>query len=178
RGNGGDVQGEADAPGGGCWVTESQRIACVGLCAVVIQDIIRALSVEEMTKTKMRVRHPDGEVKTEVKVIPKKVSGRDGVERGVLKKEVRGAVGSMKVWALKILGRLYYNIREPTEQRRIQSLSTHGVRPEDVVPLLVEMKEVVKPEWSYTPDDPSIPKHITVDMRYTLKNNPIPHLCL
>ncbi|KAJ4470995.1 hypothetical protein C8R41DRAFT_851400 [Lentinula lateritia] len=142
-------------------LSESQRIAYVGLCAVVIQDMIHEVSVEETVK----VKQGDGEVK----VIPKKVKGRDGVVRGVVKKELRGAVGSMEVWALKILGRLYYHIGvEPPEQRMIESLSEHGVQPGDLVPPLVEMKEVVNPEWSYTPDDPSIPKHITVDMRYTL----------
>ncbi|KAJ3859782.1 hypothetical protein EV359DRAFT_86025 [Lentinula novae-zelandiae] len=150
-------------------LSESQRIAYVGLCAVVIQDMIHEVSVEEMVKVKVKVKQGDGGVKTEVKVIPKKVKGRDGVERGVVKKEVRGAVGSMEVWALKILGRLYYHIGlDPTEQRMIESLSKHGVQPGDLVPPLVEMKEVVNPEWSYTPDDLSIPKHITVDMRYTL----------
>ncbi|KAJ3888975.1 hypothetical protein GG344DRAFT_52602 [Lentinula edodes] len=124
-------------------LSESQRIAYVGLCAVVIQDMIH------------------------------------GVETGVVKKEVRGAVGSMEVWALKILGRLYYHIGvDPTEQSMIQSLSTHGVRPEDLVPPLVEMKEVVNPEWSYIhtskmmssgeEEEEEVPKHITVDMRYTL----------
>ncbi|KAJ3878473.1 hypothetical protein F5051DRAFT_351910, partial [Lentinula edodes] len=122
-------------------LSESQRIAYVGLCAVVIQDMIRALT------------------------------------RGVVKKEVRGAVGSMEVWALKILGRLYYHIGvEPPEQSMIQSLSTHGVRPEDLVPPLVEMKEVVNPEWSYIHDsklsssseEEDVPKYITLDMRYTL----------
>ncbi|KAJ3912198.1 hypothetical protein F5877DRAFT_2602, partial [Lentinula edodes] len=119
-------------------LSESQRIAYVGLCAVVIQDMIRALT------------------------------------RGVVKKEVRGAVGSMEVWALKILGRLYYHIGvEPPEQSMIQSLSKHGVRPEDLVPPLVEMKEVVNPEWSYIHDskissEEEVPKYITVDMRYTL----------
>ncbi|KAJ3925778.1 MAG: hypothetical protein NXY57DRAFT_979385 [Lentinula lateritia] len=142
-------------------LSESQRIAYVGLCAVVIQDMIHEVSVEETVK----VKQGDGEVK----VIPKKVKGRDGVVRGVVKKELRGAVGSMEVWALKILGRLYYHIGvEPPEQRMIESLSEHGVQPGDLVPPLVEMKEVVNPEWSYTPDNPSIPKHITVDMRYTL----------
>ncbi|KAJ3846058.1 hypothetical protein EV368DRAFT_14031, partial [Lentinula lateritia] len=114
-------------------LSESQRIAYVGLCAVVMQGMIHEMS------------------------------------RGVVKKEVRGAVGSMEVWALKILGRLYYHIGvEPPEQRMIESLSTHGVQPRDLVPPLVEMKEVINPEWSYTPDDPSLPQHITVDMRYTL----------
>ncbi|KAJ4470367.1 hypothetical protein C8J55DRAFT_185404 [Lentinula edodes] len=158
-------------------LSESQRIAYVGLCAVVIQDMIRALSVEETTKVKVKVKQGDGTVGTEVRVVPRKVKGRDGVERGVVKKEVRGAVGSMEVWALKILGRLYYHIGvEAQEQSMIQSLSKHGVRPEDLVPPLVEMKEVVNPEWSYIHDskmsmsgeEEEVPKHITVDMRYTL----------
>ncbi|KAH7868552.1 uncharacterized protein C8R40DRAFT_823611 [Lentinula edodes] len=155
-------------------LSESQRIAYVGLCAVVIQDMIRALTVEETTKVKVKVKQGDGTVGTEVRVVPRKVKGRDGVERGVVKKEVRGAVGSMEVWALKILGRLYYHIGvEPPEQSMIQSLSKHGVRPEDLVPPLVEMKEVVNPEWSYIHDskisgEEEVPKYITLDMRYTL----------
>ncbi|KAJ3805159.1 hypothetical protein F5876DRAFT_82106 [Lentinula aff. lateritia] len=150
-------------------LSESQRIAYVGLCAVVMQGMIHEMSVEETTKVKVKVPQPDGGVKTEVRVVPKTIKGRDGVERGVVKKELRGAVGSMEVWALKILGRLYYHIGvEPSEQRMIESLSKHGVQPGDLVPPLVEMKEVINPEWSYTPDDPSLPQHITVDMRYTL----------
>ncbi|KAJ3845743.1 hypothetical protein EV368DRAFT_70467 [Lentinula lateritia] len=74
----------------------------------------------ETTKVKVKVPQPDGGTKTEVRVVPKTVKGRDGVERGVVKKELRGAVGSMEVWALKILGRLYYHIGvEPTEQNLI-----------------------------------------------------------
>ncbi|KAJ4463800.1 hypothetical protein C8J55DRAFT_592218 [Lentinula edodes] len=41
-------------------LSESQRIAYVGLCAVVIQDMIRALSVEETTKVKVKGLQPGG----------------------------------------------------------------------------------------------------------------------
>ncbi|KAJ3964459.1 hypothetical protein EV361DRAFT_812111, partial [Lentinula raphanica] len=141
-------------------LSESQRIAYVGLCALVIREMIKEISVEEM-------------------------------------KEFREAVKNMEVWALKIMGRLYYHIGlETQEQQMIESLERHGVRPTDLVPPLVEMKQVINPEWTFTntrqqrrkssisPSDsieeldepiddggnaePPIPQHITLDMRYTI----------
>ncbi|KAJ3912644.1 hypothetical protein F5877DRAFT_84594 [Lentinula edodes] len=59
---------------------------------------------------------------------------------------VKKAVGSMELWDLKILGRLYYHIGvEPPEQSMIQSLSTHGVRPMDLVPPLPPLPRWVPP---------------------------------
>ncbi|KAJ3717681.1 hypothetical protein C8R42DRAFT_697553 [Lentinula raphanica] len=142
-------------------LSESQRIAYVGLCALVIREMIKE------------------------------------IKRGVVKKEFREAVKNMEVWALKIMGRLYYHIGlETQEQQMIESLERHGVRPTDLVPPLVEMKQVINPEWTFTntrqqrrkssisPSDsieeldepiddgdnaePPIPQHITLDMRYTI----------
>ncbi|KAJ3782221.1 hypothetical protein GGU10DRAFT_276016, partial [Lentinula aff. detonsa] len=111
-------------------LTESQRIGYVGLCGLVVGEMI-------------------GEVE---------VRG----EGGEVKKEFREAVGSMKVWGLKIMGRLYYHIGlETREQEMIESLGKHGVKPIDLVPPLVEMKEVVNP-------DSDGPEYITLDMRYTI----------
>ncbi|KAJ3979422.1 hypothetical protein F5890DRAFT_1449242, partial [Lentinula detonsa] len=109
---------------------ESQRIGYVGLCRLVVEEMI-------------------GEVE---------VRG----EGGEVKKEFREAVGSMKVWGLKIMGRLYYHIGlETREQEMIETLGRHGVKPIDLVPALVEMKEVVNP-------DSDGPEYITLDMRYTI----------
>ncbi|KAJ3756007.1 hypothetical protein EV360DRAFT_95895 [Lentinula raphanica] len=142
-------------------LSESQRIAYVGLCALVIREMIKE------------------------------------IKRGVVKKEFREAVKNMEVWASKITGRLYYHIGlETQEQQMIESLERHGVRPTDLVPPLVEMKQVINPEWTFTntrqqrrkssisPSDsieerdepihdggnaePPIPQHITPDMRYTI----------
>ncbi|KAJ3767873.1 hypothetical protein FB446DRAFT_753526 [Lentinula raphanica] len=203
-------------------LSESQRIAYVGLCALVIREMIKEISVEEMVKHKEKVkikvpipvpgedvpaggRNSEGgenekwewKWQTEVKLVPKRVKGKDGIERGVVKKEFREAVKNMEVWALKIMGRLYYHIGlETQEQQMIESLERHGVRPTDLVPPLVEMKQVINPEWTFTntrqqrrkssisPSDsieeldepiddgdnaePPIPQHITLDMRYTI----------
>ncbi|KAJ4463276.1 hypothetical protein C8J55DRAFT_494464 [Lentinula edodes] len=144
-------------------VISSQRIAYVGLCAVVIQKMIQEVSIEETVKVKVKVRQLDGTVVTEVRVTPKKARGRHRVDRRMVKK----AVGSTEVWALKIVGRLYYHIGvEPTEQSMIESLSRHGVQPEDLVPPLVEMREVVNPEWSRLNNDSLTSSDL--DMQYTL----------
>ncbi|KAJ4463921.1 hypothetical protein C8J55DRAFT_592081 [Lentinula edodes] len=57
----------------------------------------------------------------------------------------------------------------------IEPLWMHGVHLEDLVPPLVEMKEVVNPEWSsmHTGDssiheDLAIPKYIMLNMQFTL----------
>ncbi|KAJ3994985.1 hypothetical protein F5050DRAFT_1770565 [Lentinula boryana] len=74
----------------------------------------------------------------------------------------------MKVWGLKIMGRLYYHIGlERREQEMIESLESHGVKPIDLVPPLVQMKEVVNPD-SDGGDGGNSPEFITLDMRYTI----------
>ncbi|KAJ4463795.1 hypothetical protein C8J55DRAFT_494200 [Lentinula edodes] len=60
-------------------MSESQRIAYVGLCAVMIQKMIQEVSIEEMVKVKVKVRQLDGTVETEARVTPKKARGRHRV---------------------------------------------------------------------------------------------------
>ncbi|KAJ3803899.1 hypothetical protein F5876DRAFT_71071 [Lentinula aff. lateritia] len=71
----------------------------------------------------------------------------------------------MEVWSLKILGSLCYHIGvEAPKQMMIESLPKLGVQTEDLVPPLV----VVNPNDSSTSPDP---RHITLDIRYSLLTN-------
>ncbi|KAJ4465456.1 hypothetical protein J3R30DRAFT_3743736 [Lentinula aciculospora] len=146
-------------------LSESQRIAYVGLCALVINSML------------VDLQGPSTGVRSAKKKKKLSAKDKDGVQ-----KELGNAVKSMQLWGMKIMGRLYYHIGlDSSEQQMIESLSTHGVRPQDLLPPLVQMQDVVNPEWSYTyragtPEDhdhdhdhdPPIPKYITLDMRYTL----------
>ncbi|KAJ3887380.1 hypothetical protein GG344DRAFT_68877 [Lentinula edodes] len=122
------------------------------------RDMIRALSVEETTNTKVRVRHSDGEVKTTEEGKSERWGEAGGVEEGG--EGCGGEYGGVGV----------ENPREAVLPYRSRSTRAEydPVLVHTRVTPLVEMKEVVNPEWSYTPDDPSIPKRITVDLRYTL----------
>ncbi|KAI0253223.1 hypothetical protein BJV78DRAFT_1302757 [Lactifluus subvellereus] len=92
-------------------LTEAQRIAYVGLCALVSTEMIQKL---------------------------KKLTGR----------ESKLATEDMALWRLKILGRLYYHMELATaEQRMIENLAEHGVRPSDLVPALMTTHTVANPEY-------------------------------
>ncbi|KIK62267.1 hypothetical protein GYMLUDRAFT_42206 [Collybiopsis luxurians FD-317 M1] len=162
-------------------LSESQKIAYVGLCALVTRQMIKDLSVPEVTKKKVKVQvkvpvppakdGEDGSTRSGrnsldskgAKTDSKKVQGSMETEyqwktetryeekpTGKIRKEFRDAVKNMELWALKIMGRLYYHIElEGAEQRMIESLSQHGVQPTDLVPALQQMKEVPNPEWTH-----------------------------
>ncbi|ETW86666.1 hypothetical protein HETIRDRAFT_306262, partial [Heterobasidion irregulare TC 32-1] len=92
-------------------LTEMQRIAYVGLCALVSQEMVQTL-------------------------------------KSVNSKEMKPAIQNMELWALKILGRLYYHMELATpEQKMIENLALHGVRAEDLVPSLMTTHTVANPEY-------------------------------
>lgn len=64
------------------------------------------------------------------------------------RKELKAAVASMELWAMKIMGRLYYHMElETQEQKMIESLGEHGVLPMDLVPALMTTHTVANPEY-------------------------------
>ncbi|KAJ7083377.1 hypothetical protein B0H15DRAFT_423801 [Mycena belliarum] len=92
-------------------LTEAQRIAYVGLCALITQEMSQSLKR------------------------PKR-------------KEFKAAVQNMDLWALKIMGRLYYHMElETQEQKMIESLAQHGVQAADLVPALMTTHTVANPEY-------------------------------
>ncbi|KAL0952070.1 hypothetical protein HGRIS_008706 [Hohenbuehelia grisea] len=92
-------------------LTEAQRIAYVGLCALASREMAQVM------KTTKR-------------------------------KELKAAVTSMELWAMKIMGRLYYHMElETQEQKMIESLSEHGVQALDLVPALMTTHTVANPEY-------------------------------
>jgi hypothetical protein len=114
-------------------LTEAQRVAYVGLCALVAREMGQALRAVASSK------------------------------------DLKPAIQSIDLWALKILGRLYYHMeiatdgpsslradRPPscsrarcpmTEQKMIESLAEHGVQPMDLVPALMTTHTVANPEF-------------------------------
>ncbi|KAL1749311.1 hypothetical protein HDZ31DRAFT_79137 [Schizophyllum fasciatum] len=92
-------------------LTEAQRIAYVGLCALAAREMAHAL-------------------------------------RLAARKELKPALADMELWALKIMGRLYYHMEvETPEQKMIESLAEHGVRAEDLVPSLMTTHTIANPEY-------------------------------
>ncbi|KAJ7447231.1 hypothetical protein FB451DRAFT_782255 [Mycena latifolia] len=92
-------------------LTEAQRIAYVGLCALITQEMAHSL------------KRPN-------------------------RKEFKAAVQNMDLWALKIMGRLYYHMElETQEQKMIESLAQHGVQAADLVPALMTTHTVANPEY-------------------------------
>ncbi|KAI0066542.1 DUF726-domain-containing protein [Artomyces pyxidatus] len=82
------------------------------------------------------------------------LTSREMTERlkRVNSKELKPAVQNMELWALKILGRLYYHMELATaEQKMIENLGLHGVQPDDLVPSLMTTHTVANPE--YDPDE-------------------------
>ncbi|KAF9255780.1 DUF726-domain-containing protein [Marasmius fiardii PR-910] len=93
-------------------LTEGQRIAYVGLCALTSREMGKKL----------------------------KDSGK--------KKEMKHAVANYELWAMKIMGRLYYHMElETQEQKMIESLGDHGVEPMDLVPSLMTTHTISNPEY-------------------------------
>ncbi|KAJ6606805.1 hypothetical protein B0H10DRAFT_2074448 [Mycena sp. CBHHK59/15] len=92
-------------------LTEAQRIAYVGLCALITQEMAQSL------------KRPN-------------------------RKEFKSAVQNMDLWAMKIMGRLYYHMElETQEQKMIESLAQHGVQAADLVPALMTTHTVANPEY-------------------------------
>ncbi|KAF9786700.1 hypothetical protein BJ322DRAFT_1051458 [Thelephora terrestris] len=92
-------------------LTEAQRVAYVGLCALTTKEMIDSLA---------------------------KIGG----------KEVKLAAEQLNLWALKILGRLYYHMElETAEQKMIESLALHGIQAEDLTPPLMTTHTVANPEY-------------------------------
>ncbi|KAG1737014.1 hypothetical protein EDB19DRAFT_1910017 [Suillus lakei] len=92
-------------------LTEAQRIAYVGVCALTAKEMVQKL------KTTKR-------------------------------KELKASVQNMELWAMKIMGRLYYHMElETAEQKMIDSLAVHGVQAIDLVPSLMTTHTVANPEY-------------------------------
>lgn len=92
-------------------LTEAQRIAYVGLCALTCREMLQDLKT-------------------------------------VKKKELKAAITNTELWALKIMGRLYYHMElETQEQKMIESLADHGVIAMDLVPALMTTHTVANPEY-------------------------------
>ncbi|PBK93601.1 hypothetical protein ARMGADRAFT_1062984 [Armillaria gallica] len=76
----------------------------------------------------------------------------------VRRKELKAGVASMELWAMKIMGWLYYHMEfETQEQKMIESLGEHGVLPMDLVPALMTTHTVANPE--YDPEAARQQKH-------------------
>ncbi|KAL4265375.1 TMCO4 family protein [Pleurotus pulmonarius] len=92
-------------------LTEAQRIAYVGLCALTSREMAEVLKSSN-------------------------------------KKELKAAGANMELWAMKILGRLYYHMElETQEQKMIENLGQHGVQAMDLVPALMTTHTVANPEY-------------------------------
>ncbi|OCH95710.1 DUF726-domain-containing protein [Obba rivulosa] len=92
-------------------LTEAQRIAYVGVCALSCKEMIDTL-------------------------------------KAVNRKELKKAIQNMELWALKIMGRLYYHMELATEeQKMIESLALHGIEAKDLVPSLMTTHTVANPEY-------------------------------
>lgn len=112
-------------------LTEAQRIAYVGLCALTCLEMTNKL-------------------------------------KAVQAKELKGCIQNMELWALKIMGRLYYHMELATEgesasgsaaiapdltlknepeQKMIESLAAHGIEAKDLVPSLMTTHTVANPEY-------------------------------
>ncbi|KAF8971813.1 hypothetical protein BDZ97DRAFT_1723539 [Flammula alnicola] len=92
-------------------LTEAQRIAYVGLCALTTREMVQSLKL-------------------------------------VHRKELKASIANMELWALKIMGRLYYHMElETQEQKMIESLAEHGVIASDLVPALMTTHTVANPEY-------------------------------
>ncbi|KAJ7589643.1 hypothetical protein C8J56DRAFT_36979 [Mycena floridula] len=92
-------------------LTEAQRIAYVGLCALISRELSDSL-------------------------------------KSVKRKELKASISNMELWAMKIMGRLYYHMElETREQKMIESLAEHGVQAADLVPALMTTRTVANPEY-------------------------------
>jgi len=96
-------------------LTEGQRIAYVGLTRLELAEMLK--EVEAVTLTKGRT-----------------------------KKELTIATENMKMWSQKMMIRLYTHMDiSPAEQVMIEQLSSHGVQPQDLTPVLMANARVKNP---------------------------------
>lgn len=119
-------------------LTEGQRIAYVGLCALVARGMIR-----EMGRGWVMTKRD-------------KLRGKGSDEPEV--------VESGRLWMLKIMAKLYQHMDlspdgkylhlcvrvfadSSSEQRMIDSLAEHGVTPEDLAPSLMTTHTIANPEY-------------------------------
>lgn len=92
-------------------LTEAQRIAYVGVCALTAKEMVQKLKATK-------------------------------------RKELKASFQNMELWAMKIMGRLYYHMElETAEQKMIDSLAAHGVQAIDLVPSLMTTHTVANPEY-------------------------------
>jgi hypothetical protein len=120
-------------------LTEGQRIAYVGLCALVARGMIREMGRGWVMGKKDKVRAKGSQAEPEV------------VESG-------------RMWMLKIMAKLYQHMdlspdgeflyprcgRDSdicVEQRMIESLAEHGVTPDDLAPALMTTHTIENPEY-------------------------------
>ncbi|KZT73244.1 DUF726-domain-containing protein [Daedalea quercina L-15889] len=109
-------------------LTEAQRIAYVGLCALTTREMADRLKV-------------------------------------LNRKELKKAIESMELWALKIMGRLYYHMELTTEeQKMIDSLAMHGIQAKDLVPALMTTHTVANPEYDPVEAQRQADEHLAVEM--------------
>ena len=114
-------------------LTEGQRIAYVGVTRLAMVKMVRVL--EEMQE---RVRDGTTTVK-------------------VPKRELAHAVESMKMWAQKMMVRLYAHMDiDSSEQVMIEQLPQHGVQPEDLTPALMRNARVKNPMAGVVEETPSL----------------------
>ncbi|KAJ9125393.1 hypothetical protein QFC22_000353 [Naganishia vaughanmartiniae] len=103
-------------------LTEGQRIAYVGLCALIAREMIRDMGRGWVMSKKEKMR------------------GKGHDEPAV--------VESGRLWMLKIMARLYQHMDlSPEEQRMIESLAEHGVTADDLVPALMTTHTIDNPEY-------------------------------
>ncbi|KAI5450772.1 hypothetical protein NCC49_002779 [Naganishia albida] len=104
-------------------LTEGQRIAYVGLCALVARGMIRDMGRGWVMGKKEKARAKGVPAEPEV------------VESG-------------RMWMLKIMAKLYQHMDlSPDEQRMIESLAEHGVTPDDLAPALMTTHTIENPEY-------------------------------
>lgn len=74
------------------------------------------------------------------------------------KKEVQTAVEAMRMWSQKIMIRLYAHMDiSPAEQVMIEQLAAHGVKPQDLTPVLMANARVKNPMASEPGSAPATP---------------------
>jgi len=81
------------------------------------------------------------------------------------RKELKKAIESMELWALKIMGRLYYHMELMTEeQKMIDSLAMHGIQAKDLVPALMTTHTVANPEYDPAEAQRQADEHLAAEM--------------
>ncbi|KAI6084510.1 DUF726-domain-containing protein [Hypoxylon rubiginosum] len=88
-----------------------------------------------------------------------------------IRKEVQLAAEAMKMWAQKIMVRLYAHMEiSPAEQVMIEQLAEHGVMPGDLTPALMQNSRVKNPMAEQTPA--STPRRSLKSPRSSISTSP------